>query len=202
MRSPLVTIIIPYVREDGADRCIQAVEQNAGVCDCTYDIMTKHDTDKIGCPKMVKRMTFLAHTPMVCFLGDDTIPQKDFLLNAMLAMRKLPKGWGLVGLNDGSNHDFACHWLAHKNLLPSIGRTFFHTGYSHCYCDKELTDKCQRLGRYIYAEDAKITHANPFIDPKVKRDEHYDRAYNEATVTADRELYLARKKMLEKDWGM
>jgi len=187
-----VSVVIPVVRLDKSARCVKAVYENAGLPRKQYEIITQVDEQSIGCPKMVKILTRLTNYETVCFLGDDCIPQKDFLKNALEVMKTFPGKWGLVGLNDGSKHQFAPHWLAHKKLLKHLNGEFFHTGYRHCYCDVELTERCHYMGRYAFAENAKIIHANPFIDPKVRKDEYYEHAYSFAET--DRELYLKRKK--------
>jgi hypothetical protein len=53
------------------------------------------------------------------YLGDDTIPQKNFLYHAVVAMhQKFPALDGMIGLNDmKSDGSVASHWLASKRLL-------------------------------------------------------------------------------------
>jgi hypothetical protein len=69
---------------------------------------------------------------------------------------------GLVGLNDMYWYgEFATHWLASKKLLPYLGGEFFHTGYYHNGCDNELTERCRKINKYVWAEEAKILHDHP-----------------------------------------
>ena len=67
----------------------------------------------------------------------------------------------MVALNDGMGHGvLATHWLASRKLLPRLG-DFFSSAYRHCYCDNELTERCRQLGRFTYAEHARIVHDHP-----------------------------------------
>ena len=189
----MISIILPVVREEKAKRCMELIKKNAGVTD--YEIVTAVDENRIGCPKMVKQLVDACHGEYVCFLGDDTLPQPDFLKNALMYMwDNLPDQWGLVGLNDGTNRDLPCHWLAHKNLLDHLeNREFFYTGYTHCYCDMELRDKAEALGRYGYCKDAVVIHEHPALDKSVPMDEDYERIYKEEIKGKDRNLYFERK---------
>ncbi len=194
---PVVTIIIPVVRPEKADRCIKAIGAATaaeGFGEGQVEVVSEADTDGIGCPKMVAQLVAKASSDLVLFLGDDTIPQPGFLSAALKAMAAFPDGWGLVALNDGI-HDgrLATHWLAHKRLLEHIpGGEFFHSGYNHCFCDKELTDIAQALGRYTYALDAVIVHDHPHVTGEAY-DEGYKKAYAIKTFEADQKLYWLRK---------
>jgi len=191
-----VSIIIPIIHEERVADCLAAIRANAGIPEHRYEIVTDIDYDRIGCPKMVKRLTNLSQYDLVMFLGDDTIPQDGFLKTAVDYMDSLPQGWGLVGLNDGMQNGelLATHWLAHKNLLDYCeNREFFYTGYIHQYCDNELTEIAKGLGRYVWAKEARITHNHPFKDEKF-RDDDYERVYSDEASRHDAKLFLKRKK--------
>ena len=193
---PNVSIIIPIIREDRVKDCISAIKRNIVVPEDKYEIVTGVDRDRIGCPKMVKELVSRAKNEFILFLGDDTIPQYGFFLRALYKMGKLPDRWGLVGLNDGiqDGKDFATHWLASRKLLEHLeNKEFFYTGYVHQYCDKELTDIAKELGRYVWAEDARIDHNHPLKDMKFE-DEDYIEAYSRDNTRHDQKLYLSRRK--------
>jgi hypothetical protein len=159
------------------------------------EILAVEDSASIGCPAMVAKLTALAEGEHVLFLGDDTIPQPGFLRAAIEAMSTLPDGWGLVGMNDGiHNGALATHWLASKRLLDHLpGGQFFHTGYRHCFCDRELTDVARELGRYVYAPEAKVVHDHPHVTGEAY-DEGYKRAYQAEPFDHDQRLYWRRKR--------
>jgi hypothetical protein len=162
----MVSIIIPTIRPEIAKKCVDAIKLNAGVSEDQYELLVEIDTERIGVTKMVKNMVANSDGQLVMFLGEDTIPQADFLKEALLSMEQLPDKWGLVALNDGMHlepHGFrqcklACHWLADKRILPLLDGEFFHTGYIHTACDNELTERCYNLGRYIFSEKSIIRH--------------------------------------------
>jgi hypothetical protein len=186
-----VSIIIPFIREDGLKRCIKAIEDSKPSVD--YEIITEFDKDRIGAPKMVADLVSRSKFDMVCFVADDTIPQAGFLDKAVSEMENIPGGWGLVGLNDQTGRDLACHWLAHKNLLPLIGGEFFHTGYRHCFCDNELQSRAESLGRYVYAKDAVVVHDHPILQGKELSGD-YARVYRTDNYMHDQILFQQRRK--------
>lgn len=193
MDASRVSILIPAIRPDKAQRCVEAVRENAG--SEHYDIMLWEDTERVGCPWMVRCMTTWAKAPWVCFLGDDTIPQPGFLRIAMQYAKTLPDGWGLVGLNDNVHLGGypATHWVGHKNLLPLISGEFFNTAYTHCYCDMELTERAEALGRYVWAEEAKVFHDHPLFTGE-KMDADYTRVYSDRVKARDLSVYYQRKR--------
>lgn len=193
MNSPAVSIIIPVVRPEKSARCIEAIANDIGN-GAGIEVLARQDREGIGCPRMVAKLTAMAQGEHVMFLGDDTIPQPGFLRAALDAMAALPDGWGLVCLNDGiHNGAFATHWLASKKLLEHLpGGEFFHTGYRHCFCDRELTDIARELGRYVYAPEAKIIHDHPHVTGEAC-DEGYRRAYQMDAYQHDQLLYWRRK---------
>ena len=201
-----VSIIIPIIRPESAERCIEAIKKNAGLSFYQYEIVTLMDTDRIGCPKMVETLTEKAEYDLVMFLGDDTLPEPDFMKYALEAMESLPDGWGVVGLNtqdirvEGGNP--LAHWLAHKRMLEHIpGGAFFSTEYKHCWGDNELKDIADELGRWIHAEKSKIQHIHP-VNQSAENDEGYQKAYTKENQYHDFRIYCSRKRIrMQKKYG-
>ena len=193
---PNVSIIIPVIREDRVNDCIEAIKKNIAIPDDKYEILAEVDHNRIGCPKMVKKLTDKSKYDLVMFLGDDTVPQPGFMSNAVKAMNRFQDFWGLVGLNDGIQDGERCatHWLAHKKLLDYLeNREFFFTGYTHQRCDVELTEIAKNMNRYIYAKDAKIKHNHPASDMAFD-DEFYRDAYSTKNHDHDHKLFIERKE--------
>ena len=200
-----ISVLIPTIRPNFTERCVKNLMENHGMGqhmgkDFEIEVLADQDDDRIGCPKMVKRMTEAASHDWVMFIGDDTIPQKDFMRIAFDAAATLPDGWGMVGLNDKFHpHGIpSTHWLAHKQLLPLIGGEFFHTGYGHCYCDRELTDRCRALGKWRWAEEAVVVHDHPIVQGKPLLGD-YARVYNRNMMIKDLQLYTIRRRKEFKD---
>lgn len=168
------------------------IEQNSGIELSQIEILKKEDTNRNGCPKTLKELVKKSKGEIVCFLGDDTLPQKDFLKNSLDAMNNFKDNWGLIGFNDLSGRNLPLHWLGHKKLLKYLDGEFFHTGYKHCYCDNELWDRCADMGRYLYCLNAIVKHDHPLFTGK-EADEDYKRVYSQEYMQHDKELYLKRK---------
>jgi len=190
-----VSIIIPVVREDKVKVCLRAIKENAGN-PAMYEVITAVDTDRIGCPKMLDMLTQKAKHDLVMFLGDDTVPQSGFLEEAVKAMDELPDGWGVVGLSteDPNGWNEQAHFLAHKNMLEPMGGAFYPTCYKHCFGEEELRDIATGMGRFVYADKAKILHDHPINKKGVSGDEHLLRAYSEANYAHDSSMYINRKR--------
>jgi hypothetical protein len=189
-----VSVIIPVVRLAKALRCVDLIHQNSGLPNEDFEVLVETDIDRIGCPKMVKRLVDKSQGEMVCFLGDDTLPQENFLRYGLEVMGTFPEGWGLVGFNDGTGRPLPTHWLGHKKLLEHLDGEFFHTGYKHCYCDNELQLRCELMGRYKHAPDVMVLHEHPYVMKSGEMDADYSRVYSKEYIDHDRALYEKRKK--------
>ena len=202
-----VSIIIPIIRPESAERCIKAIKKNAGLPINQYEIVSDMDVHGIGCPRMVEKLTKKTKHDLVMFLGDDTEPEKDFLKHALEAMNNLPDGWGVVGLNTNGpqfgllgNHTIPqncnplAHWMADKRILDHIpGGSFFSTDYKHCWCDNELFDIADDMGRWVFAEKSKVIHVHP-INKTAELDDGYKKAYSEGNEQHDFRTYCNRKR--------
>lgn len=180
-----ITVIIPAVRQESAQRALRAAE----IAVHGAKFWLKFDTTSVGCPAMVNDMVRETDTDFILFLGDDTEIQPGAVEAAMAKMAELPDGWGLVGLNTKAGKPFA-HWLAHRNILDLTGGNFFSEDYRHNYCDHELYDIAVENGRWAWAEDAKVLHHHPGVGSAI--DEHY--TFGMDTMEADRATYYRRKR--------
>ncbi len=196
--QPHVSIIIPTLgREEGLKKCTDAIKENAGYSN--YDVVILKDSfeNRKGVPKLVKEGTDSCSGELVMFLANDVIPQPNFLKEAVNKMYEaFGKDMdGLVGLNDMYWHgEFATHWLASKKLLPYLDGEFFHTGYHHNGCDNELTERCRKMDKYVWAEKAKVLHNHP-IRADFKGE--VDAVYKVAQQFYDEDRALLKKRSEE-----
>lgn len=190
----MISFCIPIVRPEKAQRVIEAIHWDYDIdTGGNYEILAEEDKERIGCPKMLKRLVDKSKGDLVVFLGDDTIPQPGFLKAALEAMSKLPDDWGLVGLNSQTSRH-AAHFLADKRMLDLLpDREFFNTAYKHCFCDNELTDIATEHGRFVFCDDAKVVHDHPIFTGQPE-DEDYKRVYQKQVWDFDRSLYIRRKR--------
>lgn len=149
-----VSVIIPVIRPEKAERCVDAILADG----FDGDLVTAFDTDKIGCPKMVEQLVARATGDIICFLGDDTIPRPGWLKAGLDKMATI--GWGVVGLRTKGSVDCA-HWLADRRMLELTGGQFFSTEYQHHYCDNELMDIAKENGRWAITDEIVIDHDHP-----------------------------------------
>jgi len=175
-----------------AERCCDLIHKNAGINEDDFEIVTDVDMEKIGCPKMVKRLVKKANGDLICFLGDDAIPKPGFLRHALKAMNDFPDGWGLVGFNDLTGRELPTHWLADRRVLELTGGDFFHTGYEHCFCDNELMERCAMQDRYVHCKSAIVLHDHPILKGKPLTGE-YKRVYSQLVYSHDKMLYKRRR---------
>lgn len=181
----MISIIIPVIRPEKLPILFDLLRLNTQV---PFEVVYETDTKRIGCPKMVKNLVKKTKYDLVMFVGDDCLPMPNFAEEALKEMNKME--WGLVGLNDMQTKE-PTHWLAHKKLLPEIGGEFFHTGYTHCFCDNELKYRASKLGRYKWCEEAKIYHGHPMFT-QGEYDEDYKRVYADDVFRKDWALFLKR----------
>jgi hypothetical protein len=186
-----VSVILPYTRPQGAGRCIEALQAMTGL---DMEILAEHDVSRIGYPLLTKLLVELSKYDLILWLADDTIPQPGMIEAAQEAMGTLPDGWGLVGLNDGfhNGEELATHWLADKRLLPLLDGEYWHTGYHHCFADNELTLRCRELGRYVWAENARLVHDHPMVRGETVIGTDYAHAYKPTAYFRDQGLFMAR----------
>jgi glycosyltransferase involved in cell wall biosynthesis len=196
--KPLVSICVPTLgRPDKLNRLLVAIKENAEYDN--YEVIVKADElppNNIGAPKMLKKCVDESKGDLICFLGNDVVPEPGFLREAVWEMaRRFPEMDGMIGFNDSywKSEHVAPHFLISKKLLPVLDGEIFHTGYNHTGCDNELRARVEKLGKYAWAEKAKIFHDHPMMSgSKADMDALYEQAYNGPRHDADNKLYAER----------
>lgn len=201
INKPKVSICIPTLgRPEKLHRLLETIKANAEYDN--YEIIVKADEmppNNVGAPTMLKRCVDESTGELVMFLGNDVIPKPGFLREAVWSMiRNFPELDGMVGLADSywKKEHVAPHWLASKKLLPYLGGSFFDTDFFHTGVDNILMARCEKIGKYVYAEKAQIFHDHPMMSGKQEdMDELYNQAYRGPRHDHDDEMY--HKKMVE-----
>lgn len=188
MITDKISVIIPVVRPESADRCIESVKKNLPGA----EIVSAVDVDRIGCPRMVNLLTKEATREWIIFLGDDTELVDGFDIALEVAVDKLEQGWGVVGLNTEPGNPKA-HWMAHKKMLDILpDGVFFPEEYQHCWCDDELFDVASENDLWVFAEDAIVKHYHPVNHGPV--DNFYVVSYSDERCIHDKRTYYQRKR--------
>lgn len=191
---PKVSIIIPTLgREQQLKKLVEEyIPQRANYDNIEVIVMNDSFENRQGVPNLVKQGVEKSTGELIMFLGNDCAPEPDFVIQAVKTMYEMfgKEMDGLVSLNDGYWHgEIATHWLASKKLLNQLDGEFFHTGYYHTGCDNELTERCRKLGKYVWSKKSKVNHQPVFDDVRKL-------AYSEKLLTHDRELLKTRSKLL------
>lgn len=189
----MISILIPTIRPEKIPNLLAALETGTKI---PYEVIWEQDTDRIGCPKMLKRLVERAKYDWVVFLGDDTLPEENCI--AFAYAKAVRENLWLVAFND---HDTerATHWIANKALLDHLeNREFFYTGYLHNFCDDELRVRADKLGKYGWCQESRIQHNHPAFtgipDPS------YEQQRDTKNYERDRDLFWERNPE-HKDYG-
>ena len=190
-----VSIIVPVIHKESAAICKAACERYSG--NFKIELLFEEDVDGIGCPKMVRKLVDKSRYENIMFIGDDTIPTEGFLDEAFAALQTDTNGRGVVFVHDGisENRIWHCHFLASKGILPYLGGEFFHTGYSHSFCDEELAARSAELGLYTYTQKSIVLHNHPSIlrDKEAYFNSSYGKAYLPERFLRDKILFGKRR---------
>ena len=197
----MISVILPFTRVEGAARCMDAISKNAGRV--AYEVLAEEDNARIGTNPMVNRLVDKSRFDIICFVHDDSVPQKDFLFNALQTMKKFADGYGCVGFNDFVHgEDGPCtHWMIHKKMLKYFpDGVFYSEDYIHTKVDLELKEVCKAVGKYKWDKDAKIKHITPFHFA-IHLDEISKKCYSPETLKHDNETYKRRRKEQKANWA-
>lgn len=200
INKPKVSVCIPTLgRPEKLHRLLTAIKENAEYDN--YEIIVKADEmspNNVGAPTMLKRCVDESTGELVMFLGNDVVPQKGFMREAVWQMiRSFPDLDGMVGLNDNywREEHVAPHFLISKKLLPYLDGEIFHTGYNHTGCDNELRARVEQIGKYVFGKKAVIFHDHPMMaGSRAEMDGLYEQAYTGPRHDADDKLYAERAK--------
>lgn len=182
----MISIIIPTIRTDKIPYLLESIK---GAISLPHEVIWEEDVERIGAPKMVKKLTDRAQFDWIVFLGDDTIPERNCIDIAY--KYAIDNNFLLVGFNDHHGQK-TTHWIAHKDLLNHLeDHEFFYTGYIHNFCDDELRVRANNLGTYGWCEDAKITHLHPAFGD-VPMDDTYKKQTDTKNWKHDEALFIKR----------
>ena len=176
--NSLITIIIPTTpeRRERLQECLNAVRDNSNF---PHRILIYEGNDG-GYVKAVHRAVEDING-LVCVIGDDMIPQKDWLKHLAETYND-----NLVFPDDGiSKGKLATAFLCSADYL----RKYLYKGYSHLFSDRELTAVSKILGKLQYVPESKVIHNH--WSTGAKKDNTY--LAQDKTKDKDRELFFIRK---------
>jgi glycosyltransferase involved in cell wall biosynthesis len=170
--TPKVSIVIPSLgREESLEKLLKAIEKNANYPN--YEVIVERDSfeNRQGVCRTFKKAVEKSTGDLVMFLGNDCVPQKNFLIHAVRDMSLSFKNLdGLIVLttifkmNNGFKKfigENSAHFLVSKKLLPYLNGEFLCLEYDHYFCDNELLERCKAIKKYSKSNFSVVLHENP-----------------------------------------
>lgn len=164
-------------RPQKARRCVQGILTTTTGHDIEIVAAVDHDpdtretlrplVDKLlyedeyrGCSKAWNDALAASQGEHVVLAADDLIWHPRWLDAALAALEHLPGGYGLVGFNDGHWRDeLSTHYLVSRRfILEHLGGRIAWEHYAHSFNDAEINDRARAAGRYVWCEEAHVTH--------------------------------------------
>lgn len=178
---PKVSIVIPTLgREDSLNKLLEAIKSNANYEN--YEIIVEKDSfeNRQGVCKTFNNGVKKSTGELIMFLGNDCLPQKNFLVHAVRQMSKSFENLdGMIALKtifkaeDGYKEfigENSSHFLISKKLLPYFNNEFFNPIYNHYFSDNELAERCIAINKFAISNYSIIMHNNPSHSFNVKHD--------------------------------
>lgn len=192
---PLVSIVVPVVREGGFQRLAASIRADASYPN--YEIV-KVEGGETAIEKFNTGVE-QAKGKFVAFLADDTEVRPGWLVKAYACWREHFERAGLVILNDDYWHGkVANHFLCSKNVRDELGGEIWHHGYGHYSADTELYQRLKQRQMVAFCPEAQIIHHHPWVGTPgatpAPLDEHYRRICG--SLAEDRKLLYRRQKEL------
>ncbi len=182
----MIKVCIPTTigRRQRLSNCIRAVAENSNYPHELVIFENSLGGWVVAVRKMIKD---LGSDPVVV-IGDDTLPQKDWLAilaNAYVA--RFPNKEGLAQPDDGHHKG---RIASYPMATPAYLLHWIYSGYKHNYADKELRNAASSRGEYLWVAESKVTHQHYEEHPELY-DETYD--LQKGTRGDDRALYNQRE---------
>ena len=202
---PKVSIIIPTLgREDSLAKLLTAIKENANYDN--YEVIVQRDSfeDRKGVCKMFNEGVQKSDGDLVMFLGNDCLPQKNFLIHAVRDMSKNFENLdGMLALKtifkmeDGYKQfisENSSHFIISKKLLNYFNNEFFNPVYNHYFCDNELAERCIAINKFAVSKYSIILHNNPHHSHGIEHDDVSKLSYS--FFKQDQGTFIKRMKEL------
>lgn len=154
---PSVSIVIPSMRKEGLQRCLDSIKNLNYPID-KVQFMVKEGEGTV--PQKVKEMLEQSTGEYVVYAADDMEFTPDSIFIAVQESINLNKK--LVSFNAGhlleDNGNICEHFLIKKDIIKDIGGMIFDTDFHHVGVDNLLWAQCDKLGQAYHSENAIIIH--------------------------------------------
>lgn len=192
---PLVSIIVPTLREEGLKRLLASIDKLIYPKD-KIELITLPDAPRIGVPKRVAEGVSRAKGEWIVYAADDMEFEPACIMEALLTSDK--ESAKLVAFNSGpiapDEGNICEHFMIHRSLLSILPNgEIFDTEFRHVGVDNLLWARMKKAGEAAWSEHARIIHHH-FARGAAMDDVHRI-AWQEENVQHDRDLL--KKKLAE-----
>lgn len=157
--------------------------------DAPYSIYIYENLLGGWCLAMREMMKHLRPEELVCVLGDDCEPGKNWLKILIDTFHeKFPDGDGLVQPND-------MFWKGKLASFPVATAGYLlkwaYSGYTHNFCDEELAETAKVRDKFVWVPESEIHHRHYSNTEGVKHDETYK--LETLSAEKDKKLFIERR---------
>lgn len=181
----MIKVCIPTTagRRQRLLECVRAVSENSNY---PHEIVI-FENSLGGWVMAVREMIKDLGEDPVVVIGDDTLPQPDWLKILVSAYgAKFPNKEGLAQPDDGSHKG---RIASYPMATPKYLLKWLYSGYKHNYADKELRNVALSRGEYLWVPESKVIHRHFEKHPELYDDTY---ALQKNTRDEDRALYHQR----------
>lgn len=192
VEHPLVSIIVPTLREDGLKRLLTSIDALIYPKD-RIELITIPDAPRMGVAKRLAEGVARSKGDWIVYAADDMEFTPTCIIEALFTSDK--EGGKLVAFNSGPLYpdegNICEHFMLHRSALEMLPNgEIFDTEFRHVGVDNLLWARMKKAGEAVRSEHARVVHHH--FAGTGKMDDVHKLAWAEEDVKYDREL-LARK---------
>lgn len=192
VEHPLVSIIVPTLREEGLKRLLASIDKLIYPKD-KIELITLPDIPRIGVAKRLAEGVAQSKGEWIVYAADDMEFEPACIIEGLLASDK--HGGKLVAFNSGPLYpdegNICEHFMLHRSALEMLPNgEIFDTEFRHVGVDNLLWARMKKAGEAVRSEHARVVHHH--FAGTGEMDDVHKLAWAEEDVKHDREL-LARK---------
>lgn len=186
---PVVSILIPTLREDGLKRLLESIEK-LNYPKERINLITLPDVPRMGVAKRVNEGAEKAKGEWIVYAADDMEFDPECIIEGYLASLQHGEK-GLVAFNTGpltpDKGNICEHFMLHHTLLDILpDGKIFDERFNHVGVDNLLWARMEKEGEAVRCEHARIIHHH--FSKTGKMDDVYRIGWNEESVARDRAL--------------
>lgn len=184
-----IVIIIPTTKERRArlDNCLSFIRENS---DYPYMVLVFENLMGGVVPAMREAAKTLNPDQLVCVLGDDCEPRKNWLKILVETFKNnFSDGDGLVQPDDGTGRKggIASYPVCTARYLLD----WAYSGYTHNFCDEEMALTAKAMKKYAYVPESVVDHRHHSNTEGIAHDATYQ--LEDRSANKDRLLFCNRR---------